>query len=322
MDGLHSQVSILGAAALGVGCCLLARARTRPEWTEGPRGTWAARVDAAVTPFKGGVLLVGGFSSRRHSDTWWTDGREWKCCSRDADAPFPRRMQHGLCCTGDGVLMTGGQTAGWRLLNDVWCLRDGQWQQLSEAAPWKPRNDFAVASLSDSSLLVSGGASGQRVLDDVYWLCDISDKDQSAKTPAPWGARRSHHMVALPGGRVLVFGGVDESGRFQRDMWLGENKSWSRLEDVPWQPRSHSACCTVGSDVLLSGGVSEHGMLADIWCLETSAGYRWRCETSQAPFGPRAKHVMAFAEGTRTLLVAAGVSPQGHFLADTWKSRR
>lgn len=296
---------------------------------------WAARRDLKMATYSGGVVVVAGFSGRRHSDCWWSgDGREWACWLRDQDAPFQRRFQHALYTDGAGGLcVAGGEAPGWRGLNDIWRLgpEQGQWARLEEAAPWRARCDFVALALEDAgAVLVAGGASGQRLLDDVVWCGKAGAAPHRER--APWGARRGLCAVALSGNRVLVFGGRRGDGAACSDVWCWAAGRWQPCGEASWPARSGAAACrrppsgATGEAVVLTGGLSpEGGALQDTWILDIEPcaasvpdARAWRCECPHAPFPARSRHALAWSPRLPGFILAGGMSDDGRFLSDVW----
>jgi len=322
------------------------------------QASWGARTDLRLATCNAGVVLLAGYSGRRHSDCWWTaDGRSWCCWLRDEDAQFSRRIQHSLVSRPDGVLLAGGQTAGWRVVNDVWHLSpSGDCRKVAgvssqkerpgsktdgpveAAAPWRPRSDFGMVELDDGTIMVAGGANGRRVLDDVVWATSYEPNAKIRKEAAPWGPRRGLCAVALPHSRAIVFGGASGDGRLTRDVWCWASGKWHSLGEAPWEARTAAAACIVpaqgsrGAQVVVCGGLgaslegnAKQRALADVWCLEVGddPGFvpnndDWRRPCDSEAFPARSGHGLAWSPSANCLVVAGGVATDGRFLGDAW----
>mmetsp|Transcript_7965 Transcript_7965/g.17737 ORF Transcript_7965/g.17737 Transcript_7965/m.17737 type:complete len:372 (+) Transcript_7965:34-1149(+) len=317
---------------------------SKKVWAKLGEAPWAKRHDFSAAAFRGGVIVVGGYSGRRHNDCWWsTDGCQWNCVSAEEAAPWARRMKHSVIASSQGVYVLGGEGAAWKALNDVWYLSavdtDG-WKQVSQAAPWAPRCSFAAVLRegkdveNQEQVIVLGGAAGRNVL-DTLWTGSPQQLGlkKSAASKAPWGARRGQAAVALPNAHVLVMGGRNGTGAPLNDVWWScDGERWVQLSDAPWPPRCSTAVACIpqpdGSAVLLlCGGLGAGGtLLGDTWSLRVDAPFseeafqkaRWNCECETSPWNARAGHAMAWAADASLVLLMGGVTVSGTPLNDVW----
>mmetsp|Transcript_74019 Transcript_74019/g.176187 ORF Transcript_74019/g.176187 Transcript_74019/m.176187 type:complete len:369 (-) Transcript_74019:13-1119(-) len=313
-----------------------AAATCQRHWVEIGTAPWSKRHDFCAAPFRDGLVVLGGYSGRRHNDCWWSaDGLQWTCLNADESVAWQRRMKHSIVASAEGVYLLGGEGPGWRALNDVWHLSaaNGTWKMLKQAASWAPRSCGAAVLFEEDVLLVLGGASGRKLLDTI-WMGSLSSLDdaKSKSSKAPWGARRGMAAVALPSSRALVMAGRDSSGTPHNDVWYFCDGEWFSLGNAPWSQRCSAATCCIPSAegsslVVFCGGLGAGGaLLSDMWSLSvplnaTADSLRaslWKCECEVAPWSARAGHAVAWAAAAGRLLLMGGVTLEGSPLNDVW----
>eukprot|EP00931_Biecheleriopsis_adriatica_P105533 TRINITY_DN80097_c0_g1_i1.p1 TRINITY_DN80097_c0_g1~~TRINITY_DN80097_c0_g1_i1.p1 ORF type:complete len:1213 (+),score=251.50 TRINITY_DN80097_c0_g1_i1:167-3640(+) len=147
------------------------------------------------------------------------------------------------------VLVLGGRLQNGNLQNDVWTLAlssdfQGAWRQVTAAAAWSPRSDFAAAA--DQRIWLLGGCDQDgRALSDV-WLSDDGKTWQQVQAAAPWGPRLGAAAVAFLDSHVILYGGYSypDSGfdSLSLESVSGPAASpqataaWASADGVQWQP--------------------------------------------------------------------------------------
>lgn len=138
----------------------------------------------------------------------------------------------------------------------------------------------------------------------------------------PPSARFNMAMAAIPGDRILMFGGRDNSNTRLNDTWVFdvEAGTWSQIIPGPSPPiRDAHEMVYIGNDtVVLYGGNTVNGGdavgLADTWIFDI-VGENWSQVMTPGP-GPRFQHMMV-SLGTEALLFG-GRTGFTH-LNDTWR---
>lgn len=137
---------------------------------------------------------------------------------------------------------------------------------------------------------------------------------------APWPSRSQAGLAALPGGELLLLGGLVGP---RSDVWKSKDNgtSWQRVVEVaPWPARSgHGVTVLPGGAVLVVGGAGAGGRkFADAW-RSVDVGATWHRLTHAAPWAPRSGHVVAALDGG-VVLVLGGATAEGEVLNDIWRS--
>ncbi|MCX5973514.1 MAG: hypothetical protein NTU59_02320, partial [Coprothermobacterota bacterium] len=143
-------------------------------------------------------------------------------------------------------------------------------------------------------------------------------RDLNPLTPSPT-ARTYHAMATLPGGNVLLFGGLGDSGR-RNDTWLFNtaNNAWGLLDTGSASPskRLGHAMAKTSSGVLLFGGF-DSSLFNDTWLFNASTSTWGLLDTGSASPTKRFLHAMATLP-TGDVLLFGGWDSGGTFRNDTW----
>ncbi|GAV59447.1 F-box domain-containing protein/Kelch_3 domain-containing protein/Kelch_4 domain-containing protein, partial [Cephalotus follicularis] len=191
-----------------------------------------------------------------------------------------------------------------------------------EVSP-SPRASHSLNFVSDCLVLFGGGSEGGRHLDDTWAAYTGNDfrrvlKWQKVNSGIPSG--RFGHSCVVISNHLVLFGGIDDRGNRQNDIWLGHvvhhdhealgiGLSW-RLLDVgavaPPPRGAHAACCVDSRKMVIYGGIGLYGLrLGDTWVLEFSENFcfgRWH-EIVAYPSPPaRSGHTLTCIRGTQTIL--------------------
>jgi len=144
---------------------------------------------------------------------------------------------------------------------------------------------------------------------------------------APWQARMSHAVVALPTGDLLLMGGLGSNGLLS-DVWRWTPKQctllpgmgpleavyyelecgspctpselhgqWVNLGVAPWMPRQGHTALYTSAGILMMGGRTDTGFVNDVWRYTTSGPFcslswqgRWEQLVKAAAWAPRYGH--------------------------------
>ena len=202
------------------------------------------------------------------------------------------RLGHSLVYDarlGGVVLLDGHWPQADHPAGDVWRLRNGRWEQLSDSGP--PRTTMGAA-IGDSrrGRVVAYGGRDVRGATGALWEWNV-DGRRAASDTTP--GRRFHHAMAYDAarGRTVMYGGAT-SGRWDTDTWEWDGSTWTRLT-VPG-PGPRAAFRMVYDKerrvVVLFGGVGPpkgdgepQDYLGDTWLWN---GTTWRRASTSGPVRP------------------------------------
>jgi clock-associated PAS protein ZTL len=145
------------------------------------------------------------------------DRPEWRHV--DVSAAPPGRWGHTLCCLNGSWLVVFGGCGTDGPLNDVFVLdldaAHPAWREVAGAGPPVPRSWHSSCTVDGTYLVVFGGCTDTgRLLSDTFLL------DLTVQKPA-WReivggfkppSRLGHSLSVLEGSKVLMFGGLAQSG--------------------------------------------------------------------------------------------------------------
>jgi hypothetical protein len=207
--------------------------------TAKPDKLWSPK--AVYQGSTGKVLLYGGTDPSQAvvAKMWSYDGTTWtKLC--DPCPPGPR-VGHGMVWDAkrDIVVLFGGK--GPALMNDLWELTAGVWQQLTPAGTgpsvrWGVY--MAYDPLRDRTVVFGGLATGSVRMDDLYEYDGASWHGPFLPTVRPAGRTNYGSPATFADGtalavaarnRVVIFGGEILSGVNADDCWAWDGTSWTPI---------------------------------------------------------------------------------------------
>ena len=181
-----------------------------------PSAGWSPRLAPGFVVFRDRMWVLGGTTDFYHNnsqtllnDVWSSaDGKEWKL--ETANAGWSPRA-HGQAVVFDNKMwvMGGGSRAPQaEPLNDIWCSEDGvNWQQVTSAAPWKPRLWFSAA-VYRNHLWVLGGWAEEGNFGDVWYSSDGQTWTE-LQSDVQWSKRHEHSAWVFQD-KLWVGGGAAE----------------------------------------------------------------------------------------------------------------
>ena len=210
-------------------------------WTQHHKTDWGERIYHSIVYFKGKLWMYGGMDYQSHgflNDVWSSsDGTAW---AKAGTADWPRRGGQTMVVYHDKLWLFGGanhaaqdrSTDGF--LNDVWVSDDGlAWTEVTNAAPWSPR-DYAGVMVFDDELYLVGGQGKADV-----WRSSNGRDWTRLVSHAAWNPRHDCARVVFDG-KLWVFGGwAGKSTNALNDVWYSsDGVTWNRqAEHAPWAPR-------------------------------------------------------------------------------------
>ncbi|TXG85747.1 MAG: hypothetical protein E6R14_04200 [Thermomicrobiales bacterium] len=313
-----------------------------PERTVGQSSSWVllddgsgplARWDHALIAdaSRGRLYMFGGRDAdgAALSDLWSFDLAAGSWTSIDAPGPVARfGMAVSATPDGSGFLLFGGQ-AGPDFFADVWSFdfEAQSWTQIDDGTGGAPTPRYGLGSAFDGQgrFVISHGFTFEGRFDDTWAFEPNGGWLEISPAPETRPLRRCLHEVVPidEGARLLLYAGCS-SGYGpcpQGDLWEYETAtgSWTQLlpSNVP-AARSNPALVTFGDGVLLVGGLTEFGPVADVWIgTRSGEGFDWKEITAaEGSFAPRSSHDLA-SNGKEGYLFG-GLGPNGA-LADLWR---
>jgi Galactose oxidase, central domain len=296
-------------------------------WTQkqdvGPQPRVGA--SAAFDSGRGRVVLFGGAAppAAAFADTWEWDGESW---TQVADTGPDARTGHALAFDRKRgrVVLFGGIAADTTLRRDTWEWDGESWTQVADTGP-DARTGHRLAFDSGRSVgVLFGGIASGSVLRGDTWGWDGTRWTQ-AQDAGP-SARQGHALTFdIAHAQVMLYGG-STGAAVVGDTWTYNGSEWTERSDFGPPACVGASMVSIGSSVLLYGGVASlvdaaARMFAGTWQWD---GQRWTQRQDIGP-GPRWGHAMAF-DSTRGCAVVYGgastppaVAPQ--LLGDTWEEQ-
>ncbi|CAL1407687.1 unnamed protein product [Linum trigynum] len=235
----------------------------------------------------GSLYIFGGCCGGLHfSDVLVLDLQtmSWTAMETRGQAPGPRDS-HSAVILGRRMIVFGG-TNGRNKVNDlhVLDLDTKEWiipQCIGN--PPSPRESHTATIIGGSKMVIFGG-SGEgesNYLNDLHVL-DLERMvwvapEVKGEVPVP---RDSHCAVEIgeSSNKLLVFGG-DRGDRYHGDVDLFDMDSltWSKLVVDGCSPgvRAGHAAVSIGTKVLVIGGVGDKNYYNDVWVLDTANSCSW-----------------------------------------------
>ena len=184
-----------------------------------------------------------------HTLTVLADGRVLVIGGNNGTAPVSASYLGTVATTYLGTITTGSNTITWAAGN-----------------PYPSSIELGQAALvSDGRVVVAGGLSSGGSLANTYFGSITSGSNTiswAAGTNLPT-AMRSHTMVLLSTGQVLIVAGVNASGTFLNSTYFGaisgNTVTWNSGTNLPTAMVAASAVVMPDNSVILAGGISAYG---------------------------------------------------------------
>ncbi len=207
------------------------------------------------------LLLTGGYDANTQAEVFDPATKIFKVVGAMSD----ERFFHTATLLADGrVLVAGGGVGAfgiWYQFSsvDIFDPAKGLWTPAKKM--FQARRAHTATLLPDGRVLVAGGTTGgksdgteagqQLATAEIYApLTNTWEKVSKLITP------RTFHTAALvPGGAVLVFGGLDGSGSASRQVEGYFEGTWQALDPMLNDRYQHASAMLDDGRVLLAGGV-------------------------------------------------------------------
>jgi hypothetical protein len=296
----------------------------------------AARRDHSLVADRTGerVYLFGGRAgSQALQDLWVYDvpGNRWILVEPGGGLP-PARFGHNAIYDVQQqlVVIFGGQ-AGSTFFNDVWIYDPvaNVWAMLEagdeDGAPLARYGAGSAAREGGGAFFISHGFTTDGRFDDT-WLYDLQAGQWTDVSPT--GSQRPlprclMRLAADPEReRLLLFGGQSNTAAYLGDLWAFDTVShgWEELDlDNPPARNLYSLARRSDSgDLILFGGASADGALADTWSFGVEDD-EWDelVDDDDPVILPRDSHDAVWLNGQAAMLVFGGRGEDG-MLNDLW----
>jgi Galactose oxidase, central domain len=306
------------------------RGRAAVKNADAARAATATEHAAAINPtvFHGVILPVPvrGFAQFHYQreGVWVNDA-----------VPFRARRSMTATACGSRIYFFGGVGAktGTESILDVsdelWVYEPSStaWAEVPHAEPWPEArrcNGFAA----DGSTVFLWGGSGIDGNDYTFlsdlWRLDVDARVWAAVEPSAVApGRRYFPVFECVASGLVMFGGYTETGDHHGmldDTWVRESEVWRRVEAGVHPVARYGA--TVGADgdeVVVFGGMTAAGDVADVWRLDAVSG-RWTLLDEGTEAAPAPRYCAAGCIWEGELLVFGGrsrVRPKENY-SDLW----
>nr|AML77904.1 putative LOV domain-containing protein [Platanthera clavellata] len=164
-----------------------------------------------------------------------------------------------------------------RLARELTTLEAVAWRRLSVGGAVEPsRCNFSACAVGNRVVLFGGEGVNMQPMNDTFVL-DLNASNpewQHVKVSSPPPGRWGHTLSCLNGSRLVVFGGCGRQGLLNDVFVLdldAKHPAWREVLGLaPPLPRSwHSSCTLDGTQLVVSGGCADSGvLLSDTFLLD------------------------------------------------------
>lgn len=264
----------------------------------GPMGRWGHSLIPDLG--NGRLLVIGGRDDKGtvRGDLWAFDLAGFTWSELDLSGPKARSgSAAAVAADGSGFYYFGGESDD-ETFSDLWWFdfANTSWQPIDPASGPLPaaRSETRGAIDAFGRFVISHGCDGDKLFDDT-WAFDPTARtwtDISPPVELRPLARCAHDLISLPDyGLLLLTGGCSEGiGPCpQGDLWAFDagSQTWSDITPPNGPaPRTGAAMARMGTTVLLVGGLTDLGMMSDVWEGTFQDGYFSWVELTNVNHGP------------------------------------
>ena len=218
------------------------------------------------------VLLVGGYSANTQAEVYDPTAKTFKAVG----VMNSERFFHTTTVLADGRALTAGGGVDiqgkWSTYAtaDIFDPATGLWTKAAKMH--HARRAHTATLLPDGTVLVAGGTTGgkddgteagtQLATAEIYDPLTNMWKELPSKLVT---ARTFHTAALVPGGAVLLFGGLDGSGSASRQVEGYFDGIWQALDPLLIDRYQHASAMLDDGSVLVTGGV--HQATAELYRL-------------------------------------------------------
>jgi PKD repeat protein len=220
---------------------------------------------------RGVVVLFGGYSGIGLSDTWEYDGITW--VERTFSTYPGARWNHELVYDDERqvVVLFSGDRGG-SLWSDTWEYNGAGWASITTIALPPPRTGYAMAyDASRDRVVLMGGYNDIGYPGHLTDLWEYDGTNWYERTFDFFPSERDDHVLVYSHslGRVVLFGGHNNSAGSLSDTWEYDGGSWLQVNPLLSPPARHAHAAiydTMRGYVVVFGGFSSStGNLNDTW---------------------------------------------------------
>ena len=222
------------------------------RWTrQNLAARWSSRsLHGSVILSSDRILVIGGNPSTSfteiYKDVWRSSdlGRTWVPLTINMECG--PRTGHACVVLADGtILIMGGYTTGYTVMNDVWKSIDGgaTWTLVTASAGWSVRGGHSSVVLADGTIIVMGGTSSSlyNAYNDVWKSIDGGATWTLVTSTPGWSTRHSAGAVVLLDGSVVMMGGYNPlTYTWESDVWRSTDGC------IHWTEQSSNGLIPVG----------------------------------------------------------------------------
>ena len=230
--------------------------------------------------FKDRMWLMGGWYNGRlpgheAGNLVWssTDGKNWE---KAGQAQWTPRLAAGLVTLNNKIYVLGGTENYYfgnadSLKNDVWASADGKtWNEITTAAPWKPRAYHQAVTLKGRMYILGGGnyVPQYAAFNDVWSSADGKAWRQETEN-APWHPRLWFSSVVYRDHIWVLGGWSSEPHKNWNDVWYSKNgRDWTQLKtETTWKPRHEHSAFVFQDKIWVTGGHAQP-LSQEVWSLQ------------------------------------------------------
>jgi N-acetylneuraminic acid mutarotase len=208
------------------------------------------------------LLLTGGYNSNTQAEVFYPDTKIFKSVGVMNSERFfhtATRLADGRVLAAGGGVDAFGQWFTYATV-DIFDPKTNLWTKATKMN--EARRAHSATLLPDGRVLVAGGNIGGKndgteagtQLDSAELYDPATDTWE--KVPSRLVTARTFHTAALlPGGALLLFGGLDGSGSASRQVEGYFGETWQPLDPMPIDRYQHASALLDDGRVLLAGGV-------------------------------------------------------------------
>lgn len=203
------------------------------------------------------------------------------------------------------------------------------WTKIDGESP-SARIQHSIAYIGEGRVILFGGYSKTGEYLSDTWEYDVNTQVWTDLTPDGINppARNQHSLAYIGNGRVILFGGYNETGEYLSDTWEYDINSGMWIEynvegSKPPARANHSMVFAGKGKLLLFGGKSKSGSgddvyLSDTWIYDIADNHSWTEYNTEGvkPF-ERHSHSLSFCGDSQVLLFGGDVEDIG-ISSDTW----
>lgn len=273
---------------------------------------------------RGGLVVVGGYTSAPTDEVWLLKAKVWTKLSLGGAMFLARTQPVAAFDEVRGRVVVFGGLAGNIARGDVFEIVGNAW--VKPAPSTVPDGRHAATAAFDAKLsrvVFFGGQSPIAGTFNDTWTWDgtaFGNVSPRAATLSPRTGATAFYDAPLQ--RVSLFGGTDETGP-HNDLWEWNGARWAeRVLDggaMPSPRYAHASAFDSSRNrlVVFSGSTESMGQLVDTWEFD---GARWHDRTPAGTSPPsREFGAMAFDSARGRTVLFGGVDVNAGFLSDTWE---